>query len=249
MTIAHVNTQTNTTTAGGPSNDTVTVTKPVGLAVNHYMLGWMMATNNVTAGAWVTPTVPSGFGSSIVSIDGGGSGYNKIWVYGKVADAGDVAATNFAWQYTEGGSGPYVVLAGMSAYSGVDTTTPLDGVTPTTSQDLTGATNNIVATSITPANVNPKLLVCIFGLSDGNQDATPRAITVPGSMTQRGQVIAGYTPAFTRFALADEAYASASATGTRTAIFTGSVGRNMSITLLLREAATASAVLLGQISM
>lgn len=235
MTIAHRNTQTAATTASGAANDTVTITKPTGLALDDYMVHWLMVNNNVGAGSWATPTPPSGFGSPLITVDGGGGGYNKLFVYGKFADAGDVAASNFASEYSEGGSGPYAVIGGISAYSGVDTTLPLDGVTPGTVQDLAGAGNNIVLPTLTPANANPKLIVGIFGLTDGNQDAGSRTITVPGSMTSRGQVV-GYTSAYARAALADEAYASAAATGTRTATFAGAVGRNMGVILLLREA-------------
>jgi hypothetical protein len=115
------------------------------------------------------------------------SGWNKIWLYGKFADAGDVAASNFSSEYTNGASGPYVVIGGITAYSGVDTTNPTDGVTPGTVQDLTGAGNNIVLPTITPANANAKLIVGVFALTDGNQSATARTITVPGSMASRGQ--------------------------------------------------------------
>ena len=98
------------------SSDTVTVTKPSGLAVGDVMVACMTAKSNsttCTATGWTQlDTVRE------LVVEGG-----RAYTYYKVADSTDVAASNFTWTFN-------TTLAGtqgaIMAFSGVDTTNPIN---------------------------------------------------------------------------------------------------------------------------
>lgn len=220
------NAQTAGTTTVGTS--TVTVNKPTGLTVGDLMVAGFIVTNNTTAGTWGGATYPSGF-TQAATAQAPSTGWNKVFVAYKIADANDVAASNFSFTYTESG-GPYRLAVILGAYYYVNQTTPLD--VAAAGQFNTESTS-VVAPSLTPSNGQPKLIICFYAGSGGNYVTDGVNLTPPAGQTERAEIEPGAT-AYSTIMMADEAYQSASATGTRTATSSLSMG-NFGFTLLIRS--------------
>lgn len=216
-------------TSGSTATDGVsslTLTKPSGVVSGDLLVLAVQVTNNSTAGSWGSVTWPSGF-TEQAGIGADPSAWNKLLVATKVAGGSEPA--NYTVTYGESG-GPYRVIGALLAYQAPNAT-PID-VTPTTQNNASNA-STAVAPSITPSNANQKRLVTIYGISDGNATTDGRSLAPPGGQTERVEVTATAT-GYSRLMVADEVYASASATGTRSATITGGDCESQAITLLLR---------------
>lgn len=138
---------------------------------------------------------------------------------------------------SEGASFTFTVTTplqvGISRYSGVDTTTPVEG-TPT--QNASASSLTTTAASVTTVTAGAML---VHGVGWSSGSGTP-ASTPPGTMTERWEVAIG-TPALV--ALNDETRASAGATGTRTSTITvASGGHTHAVLIALKPAATGVVV-------
>lgn len=212
-----------TTTSG---DGTINIPKPTGTASGDVVLLAVQVTNNSTAGSWGSVTWPSGF-TEQASIGADPSAWNKLLVATKIA--GGSEPSTYDVTYGESG-GPYRVIGAAVAYQAPNTT--LLDVTPVTQNNAANA-STAQAPSITPSNANQKRLVTIYGISDGNATTDGRSLAPPAGQTERVEVVAG-TTAYSRLMIADEVYASASATGTRSATITGGDCESQAISLLLR---------------
>jgi uncharacterized phage protein (TIGR02218 family) len=215
-----------TDTAGDP---TATIPAPAGLVPGKYVALVVMVTNNSGSGAWGPVTWPPGFAEQ-VGIGADASAWNKLFVATKLVTASEPPTYDVT--YAEAG-GPYRVIGAALAYSDPNST-PLDAA-PVPQRNESNA-SVVVAPSVTPSNANQKRLVCIYGISDGNATTGGRSLAPPAGQTERIEVVAGSGDGqpFSRFMVADEVYASASPTGTRSATISGGDCESLAITLLLR---------------
>lgn len=158
----HVNTQEDSGTANTGS---LTITKPVGLAVDHLMLAFFSV--NVQ-----TITPPSGW----TQYDSDQPGTNAFTgqVFYKVADASDVAASNFNFTVSSTAS-PF--CGAISAYADVDTTNPIHAAAQTL-----GTTANPVTTPSVDITV-PCLVVHSRCVRENS--TTQITFTGPGGYTER----------------------------------------------------------------
>jgi hypothetical protein len=213
------NAQTAATSTDGAAS--LIVPKPTGLTIGDLMIiGLYVTVNNV--GAYGTIAYPTGF-TEATTIQAYSGNYNKLFIAYKIATASDVSAANFTFTHTPSSGTTYRIAAVLAAYANVDPNSPID-VTPTTQRSADGVSStNIVAPSITPSNDRPKRLLNFYGVSAGQLPTEGVNITAPAGQTEVGE-IAGASTAYGRLLLADEAYASASATGTRTATTASAFG-------------------------
>jgi hypothetical protein len=209
--------------------DTANVPRPAGLVSGDLVLLVAQVTNNAASGAWGAVTWPAGFVER-AAIGADAAAWNKLLVATKIAGASEPATYDVT--YTESG-GPYRVIAAAVAYQ-LPNATPLD-VTPVTQNNAANA-STAQAGSVTPSNANSKRLVTVYGISDGNATTGGRSLAPPAGQTERIEVVAGSTGGqpYSRFSIADEVYASASPTGTRSATISGGDCESMTIQLLLR---------------
>jgi hypothetical protein len=130
--------------ASGSNNDTVTMTKPTGLTIGDLLVA-VITTNDQTV------TAPSGW-TQLFNIQGTASATWRTRLYYKIATSTETAASNFTFTVPNSDS---PVNGTLTAWSGVDTTTPIgtnyatdvDGSLsePTTGPTATnGATNGRV---------------------------------------------------------------------------------------------------------
>ena len=97
-----------------------------------------------------SPTTPALTGWSSIGIDSYASGFGDLTVLRRVADASEGATFTFTWT----NSARFAAI--MIALSGVDNTTPEDGVTPSTNF---GSSVTPTATGITTATANAMLIM------------------------------------------------------------------------------------------
>ncbi|MGI8595444.1 MAG: hypothetical protein ACR2ML_13975, partial [Solirubrobacteraceae bacterium] len=205
MAIAHRNTQTASLAANGTA---LSVAKPIGLAD-----GDVVVIHAVNAGGTASPsTVPTGFTFVKSQAVGTSSGLS---VYIKVISsaAGEPATYGFAWGF----SSRHLLVA--TAYSGVDNTTPQDAV-------ATGQSNSLgtnTAPSITTVTADA-WIVC------GYAHGSAVTATWPAPMTEQADLATTRT-----LTTADEAIATAGATGTRTVTPSNSAN-NATTSMALRPA-------------
>lgn len=132
-------------TTAWASSASITITKPTGLAVGDLMIGRIYG--NISTD---TPTAPSGWTQLVVQNI---SGRRNI-VYHKIANAGDVAATNFTWSW----SGAGFVAGEIFRFSDAKLVVNFD----TDTESSNGGTKNFTDISITPANEMPSILLALF---------------------------------------------------------------------------------------
>lgn len=205
------------TASTSSSVNALSIAKPAGLVAGDLLIVGLFVTVN-DANAYGTIAYPSGFTQS-ATVQAYENGYNKLFVAYKIATSSDVAATNFTFTHTPASGSTYRIAATLAAYSNVDQTNPLDVQPTTLRSDPNVAGFNMVAPSITPSNSEPKRLLSFYGVG-GGQGITDGYDTIPpASQTERGEITGG-AGGYGRLMLADEAYASASPTGTRTATIT-----------------------------
>ena len=201
--------------------------RPTGTVSGDLVVLAALVTNNSTAGSWGAITWPAGF-TERDSTNADAAAWNRLAVATKVA--GGSEPSTYDVTYTESG-GPYRVVAAAVSYSAPNAT-PVEAVD---AQNNPSNTASVVAPSLTPANANEKRLVTIYAISDGNATTNGRSLAPPGGQTERVEVVAGSGDGnpFSRLMIADEVYASASATGTRSAAISGGDCESMAISLLL----------------
>lgn len=204
----------------------LTLSRPSGVVSGDLLVLALQVTNDTTAGSWGSVTWPAGF-TEQAGIGADPSAWNKLHVATKVA--GGSEPSTYDVTYGESG-GPYRVIGAMIAYQAPNAT-PIDVAATTQNNPSNAAT--VVAPSLTPSNANEKRLVTIYGISDGNATTDGRSLAPPGGQTERVEITATAT-GYSRLMVADEVYASASATGTRSATISGGDCESQAISLMLR---------------
>lgn len=154
------NTQTNFATA----SSSVVVTKPTGLSVGDLLVAEI---GFYQSGGSRTITTPTGFTERTKS-DGASTG---VGIYTKVADSGDVAASNFTFQVSSAADCLGASLSRIDNYSSVGSSE--------SDSDTGGGTSASYTTAITPT-VSDNLILMAFVGSDGTYTGTP---TVSGYAT------------------------------------------------------------------
>lgn len=156
------------TGTGNASSASVTVVKPVGLALGDLMIAEIRRGGNNTN----PTTVPSGW--TLVSKDNSAAAAYGTWIYWKIAVAADVSATNFVWVFaTAVGSGGRI----HALYGAYDATTPIQGISAWTGVTASGTTINIPTYSTTRANTTVLLLTAIYSGTTGKTHAVPTSPT------------------------------------------------------------------------
>jgi hypothetical protein len=198
---------------------TLTLSKPSGVEPADLLL----AEVSVEGGTGVTITAPSGW--TLVRRDDNGTNLAQA-IYRHVVAAGD--PTSWDWTF-----GSHFASGGIVAYSGVNTTTPID----TSSESENGTSNStVVAPAITTSAAN-ELLVVFYGMEHNKNFSTPT------NMTERYDAFNAQSGASTGSAADDETRASAGSTGTRTSTATGAgFWIAQSIALKLTNDATAPSI-------
>ena len=166
----------------------VVIPAPAGMQANDVMVAVLDVK--------VTPTMTPPAGWNLVSTTANGTNFTQR-VYTKVATASEPASYTFTINESRAISGA------ISAYSGVNTTTPVE-VAGTAGL---GTTTSIAAPSVNSA-FNGAMVIGAFGI---NADST---ITEPAGMTERGEIVSATR---IRTEISDVVLASAGATGTKTA--------------------------------
>jgi len=141
------------------------------------------------------PTVTTPSGWTLVSTTPNGSNFKQV-VYSRVVTASEPVSTT--WTINENRA----ISGGIVAYSGVNTSTPVE-----TFSAGTGSTTSITAPSVTSAFAGA-MIVGAFGI---NADST---IAPPPGMTERGEIVSA---ARIRTEISDVALTTAGATGAKTA--------------------------------
>lgn len=170
LTVTHVNTQFGTPNDGATPalTTTSTVTKPTGLAVGDLMLAMGNANKIGITG------FPSGF--TLLDNQDAVTNLYRNFVYYKIADATDVAATNFVWT---NGDANAPMWACISAYRNVDPNNPIHASgTPVVQTTTEPQTTPTVTTTVPCLIVSSRTV----RLSDS---ATSHPTTFSGTGTQR----------------------------------------------------------------
>ncbi len=201
------------TSAANDGTTSLTISRPAGTASGDVLLASIAARGNPAI------TAPSGW--SLVRLDANGNTLRQA-VYVRVATSSEPATYTWTFSKSETATG------GISAFSGVDTTNPIDasGGQGNASSDL------LTAPSITTTGTN-RMLVALFGT------AVVTSITPPGGESERFDIA---SPTSNRYKLtseaADETRASSGATGSRVATAANS-GASVGQLVALRPAAGA----------
>lgn len=181
---------------------TFTITKPTGVASGDFLLAWLVSSAT-------TPTAPAGW--TLAASDGnGGQLYYKI--------AGGAEPASYSW--TSGTSQTWT--GGISRYTGVDATTPLDAAVQTSSFTLTTA-------SVTTGSANALIVAGLW--------TTAGTTTPPAGMTEAWERAPGNFDVETAYVIQP----SAGASGTKT--FTQSSGSAAGLFITaLRDAAPSATI-------
>lgn len=184
------------------------LTKPTGLTVGDVMLAAILQTSN-TSNSWAPINPPSGW-TLVHDIDSGVSRWNKLWVWRKVADSSDVAASNFTFTANPPPSS-YNSVGMIAAWQIANAGTPINVAT----EIFTGTGQNTIPSAATTTTVANVRLAIFF--SGGAGQTTVQQMTPPGTMTERAEVSATGGP-YGNLMLADEQLTS-TGTYTRTATY------------------------------
>ena len=137
------------------------ITKPSGLAVGDFMIALM----ELSGGSFYEPpngTIPTGF-TRLYEL--GQSSGTTLLDY-KIADADDVAASDFTWSRKSSYGSAYNIGC-IAAFTGVNNTTPIDKHNYNKSFD----TSSLTTTGITPTNAN-SMIVLMGGVCSNTAVAT-----------------------------------------------------------------------------
>jgi RHS repeat-associated protein len=213
----------SSSTAASAPITSIVVTKPAGVTTNDVLL----AAINVDQ----TPTITPPAGWTLVRSDVNGT-IQTLAIYWRAAGGSEPASYTFTF-----GAAVNAATAGIVAYSGVDTTTPID---------VSGGQANTASTSVTAPSVTTTvanaMVVGFFGLDN---DAT---FTPPSGMTERWDLDVQGTNDEASEA-ADVVKATAGATGTKVATATvsdTSIGQLIALkpsgTIAFRSASSSETV-------
>jgi hypothetical protein len=205
------------------------ITKPAGTLSGDLMLLSIAARSST---ATITP--PSGW-TLLLTTTNGTNTRSMLKTYYKIAGA--VEPTSYAWS-----SGTTESVASLVSFSGVDPTTPFDGVTPLGQANASALTQ--AAPSITPASANDLLVTvheiastpCALNRTNGWTPLPPT-----GSMIEQTD-ICSRTPATTN-GISMEVAALAlttGATGIKTATAAANAARGIGQSIVLRPLAVAT---------
>ena len=148
--------QSSSTTAWA-SASTVVITKPSGLAVGDLMLGHVGVNNQ-------TVTAPAGWTTVINDVFSGGGDTEREYVFRKIADSTDVAATNFTFTL----SGSATCAGAMYRIDGFSAGTPIYTFDEAETLD---STTPVIANTVTPLVAN-SLLILLGLIRNTNSGAT-----------------------------------------------------------------------------
>lgn len=217
------------TSAASVPITSITVAKPAGVTTNDVLLG------AVTVRSALAITPPAGW--TLVRSDVNGSSITQA-VYSRVA--GGSEPPNYTWTF----AGPVTGTVGaIDAYSGVNTTTPVD----VSGGQANASSASVTAPSVTTTVAND-MVVGFFGTAN---DAT---FTVASGMTERTDILA-HTVSDSSAESADVVKATAGATGTRVATASKSavnIGQLVALkpsgTIAFRAATSAASAALSGIT-
>jgi hypothetical protein len=205
MAATYQSSQTNSSSAA-----TVVVTKPVSLAVGDMMIGFVAVRSSSDAAAAVTTL--SGWTS--IGSDGDIAGTHASWrLMYKVADSGDVAASNFTFAAT-----------GTNITSMIGAISRLTNVAATTDQiHNTGGTGTTPTdTGITPGTAYSLLMILLMNKSAADRTVSGYAITTSNpSWTEAYDVV--QSTDHLGIAMAYATRPEITATGSTQATFNGAV--------------------------
>ncbi len=134
-------------TSSGAASLNVVLTKPAGLVVGELMVA--LFTQGVAVGTDDVNTAPSGwtYVGKIFSTEG-----EMLYFSWKVADSGDVAASNFTWAMTAS----HVYHGHIASYTGAHTTAPF----PTSAHYALNT--NTASTTATTSTITPTVDNCLI---------------------------------------------------------------------------------------
>ena len=146
---------------------TLVMTKPAGLAVGDLLLAYVVFTQSATG----SPTLPSGWATA----SGGSTAWDATtfagtYVAWKIADSGDVAASDFT--FTSSGGSPYSTSGIIRRITGADGTAPID--VASTQVTASGSTGNYP--SVTTTGIDRLILLHSYQYTG---TSTPSASEVP----------------------------------------------------------------------
>jgi hypothetical protein len=193
---------------------TIVVTAPAGVATNDVMIAGLTVDNHATISA-----IPSGWAlvpNTVPTMTDATAGRRNTAVYYKVATGSEPSSYTWTFASSE------VSGAGISAYSGVDTTTPFDANATTLAN---AASTTVTATGLTTVTANAVIVMV------AHIDPADTITAWSGALTERWQVDG------IRTGLADELRATAGATGNRTATVSVS-NSSVGYLIALRPAST-----------
>ncbi len=181
--------------AQNPTATTLTINRPGGVVAGDVMVAGI--------GIRGAPTVATPAGWTLIRTDAAGT-YTTQALYYRVATASEPAS--YTWSFSK--SVP--AAGGISAYQGVDTTTPV-GVSGATGQNSN--TTSIVAPSVTTTVAGAEV-IGFFSIGGGN------SITPPAGMTERSEASSTAGSNHVTWETSDFSQTTAGATGTKTATAT-----------------------------
>jgi len=181
-----------TATGGEGSGSTLVINKPTGVVENDVLIAWVVwdTTPTITASGWTQIT-----GSPLSNSDQRGAFWYKV--------AGGSEPSTYTFSGTS-----FDRAGGIIAFSGVDTSTPVEAQGSQTNSSTSSVTAPTITTSTDGA------MLVFAGMMDSSAGSTVSA-TVPGGMTERVDVpvTSGWSWAY----MATEIKATAGSTGTRVA--------------------------------
>ena len=206
----------------------ITITKPTGLTAGDYMvaiIGFVDADRG-TGDAISGWTLLEAINNSNCS----------LYVYGKTADAGDAAASNFTFAIDTGtgGANDYIV-GGLIAISG---TAPIsNAVFVNSGSDSDGGTTNVFANTITPTVADSILIMGVLGQHTGGAGVTTSNYAVATdnpTWTERYDTTVNDTTDYT-FAIATGPRSAVTATGNSQADFSSATTFGAGVVIAVLE--------------
>jgi hypothetical protein len=226
--------QRGTATSATGAGTSLTINKPVGIAVGDIMIANISeshTSNNLSTSA-------SSSGWTVINSRTLGVNNVRGSVLYKIAITSDLTATNYAFSINTGANSS---SGAIIAFSGVDTTTPFD-----VSPGILNPTNvgSITATGITTVSANAAIIM--LGQVGDDRSYSAWATTSPGALTELYDIttITGFDSSVGG---AWAIKATAGATGNGTATLSGS-NRNGAILLALRQQLPPTITSLGSTS-
>lgn len=170
------------------SSASITITKPTGLAVGNLLVAYITSISTSH-----TPQTPSGWTEQFVfqMINGNQNFYHSCFT--KVADATDVAASNFTFTLSTAVNG---IAGTLFRISGVASGNEIEGVE--ISRDTDGGTTASFTTTGTP-RMSDSLLLISFAKHDDGGTVSNYASTPAKTWTEKVDIeftVGGYVPAY-----------------------------------------------------